>query len=114
MNKKKLALAVAAMVVSTQINGPAQAASPTADELATIQSYVTAGEYDALAQFLQAKPELMAAPTAFAQELRGFMEAYATSTTYSFAPSTLSAMERALERAGSPQRAQTGPRSSLY
>jgi hypothetical protein len=114
--RKKLAIAVAAMIASTQIGGPALAAAPTADQLATIQSYVSAGDYDALAAFLAVHPELMEAQTGFARELRSFVAAHAVGAAYSFAPSTLSAMERTLSRVAPSATGARGAaqRSSLY
>ena len=116
-SRKSLALAIAAMIVSLNINGPATATAPTPEQLAVIETYVQSGDFAALAALLAAFPELMDASTTFGMELSSFFDAYSAAGTFAFSQSTLSAMQNALssvpttvaQRGSVPQTA-----SSLY
>jgi len=121
-NGKTLAIALAAMVVSLHINGVAEAAAPTSEQLATIENYVIARDFDALAGYLGTFPELMEEPTSFAQELRSFVEAYAANSAFAFSPAALSAMQASLTTTApttapstaAPQATASGAASSIY
>lgn len=116
-NRKKLAFAVAAMMVSLHVNGPADAAAPTPEQLTTIETHVISGDFAALAAMLAAFPELMDASTAFGQELSSFFEAYSANATFAFSPTSLTAMQNqlssVLSTVAQPASA-TGTPSSLY
>lgn len=98
--RRKLTVALAAMIVAGQINGTASVAAPTADQISVLQAHLAAGDVDAFVAFVQATPDLLQDDTPLASVLRQFLMMYAGGQLAAFRPESLAEMEMALRAAG--------------
>lgn len=73
MNKKKTLIAIAAIVVASQIGSMSIASVPSIENMRELQGYIVADDYDALHAFLIEHPELLDAKGPLAENLRAFM-----------------------------------------
>jgi hypothetical protein len=95
--KKRLGVAVAAMLLGAQIGSPAAAAEPDVEQLALISGYIETGDLEALIQYLTENPELMEGDSVIAVRLREFMNAAENFAAYlAFDPPMRTALARQL------------------
>jgi hypothetical protein len=71
--KRKIGVAVSAMIVASQIGSPLWAVPPTLDQLNVMATYLENNDVAALRAFLQENPELLEGDTTLAILLREFM-----------------------------------------
>jgi type IV secretory pathway ATPase VirB11/archaellum biosynthesis ATPase len=107
-SRNKLALAVAAIIVSAQIGDTASARAPNSAEAIAIAQFLKAARYDSLYAFLRSRPDLMEGDSVLARELQAFAQAYQSGTSFAFSPDTLARIEASLAtRFGRPSAGST-------
>ncbi|HLS58431.1 MAG TPA: hypothetical protein VK022_02275 [Paracoccaceae bacterium] len=80
--RKRLGVAVTAMLLGTQLGGSADAAEPRIEQLETISQFIEKGEIESLIVYLLENPELMEGDDAVAMRLRDFMDRAHNLTTF--------------------------------
>lgn len=100
--RRRLAIAVSAMLLGAQIGSPAAAEEPSVEELTIISQLIEAGDLEALILFLSENPHLMEGDSLIALRLREFMAAARDVATYlAFDPPIRRAIARQLLDEGS-------------
>jgi hypothetical protein len=100
--RRRLAIAVSAMLLGAQIGSPVAAEEPSVEDLTTISQLIEAGDLEALILFLSENPHLMEGDSLIARRLREFMAAAQDVATYlAFDPPIRRAIARQLFDEGS-------------
>lgn len=92
-------MTVAAMIVSTQLGSSFGSAAPIAGQIAEMQRHLAARNYDALASFLAASPDLLSENSPLSQALFSFMEAYQDGSVRAFSDEDLAVLETRMAEA---------------
>jgi hypothetical protein len=98
--KRRIGVAIAAMIVATHLGRPVSADPPTIDELSEMASLLESNDVAGLRAFLLAHPELLEGNSSLARRLREFMSATSRLSAYlGFEPN----LRDAITRQESPQ-----------
>jgi hypothetical protein len=93
--KRRIGVALAAMIVATHLGRPVSAVPPSIDELTEMASLLESNDVAGLRAFLGAHPELLEGDTPLARRLREFMAATANLSAYlGFEPDLRDAITR--------------------
>ena len=71
--RRKVGIAVAAMIVASQLGSPALGAPPSFDQLSNMAAFLEANDIVGLRAYLMLNPELLEGDGTFAATMRGFM-----------------------------------------
>jgi hypothetical protein len=71
--RRKVVVAVSAMIIASQLGSPLFAEQPTVEQLGVIAGYLEANDVEALRAYLDRYPDLTEGDTALARLLRRFM-----------------------------------------
>ncbi len=97
--RRTLSVTLAALVVSTQLGSALDAAAPSARQIALMQDHLSSGNYDALAVYLAASPDLLSHDSPLSQALGDFLAAYRANALDAFSGSRLAALETLMAEA---------------
>ena len=93
--KRRIGIAIAAMIVAAQLGRPLSAAPPTLDQLTHMAALLEANDVAGLRAFLLRHPELLQGDTSLAIRLRAFLlETRNLSSYLSFEPDVRDAINR--------------------
>jgi len=113
--RKKLSVAVAALIVSTQLGSTWGVAAPSSSQIAELQDHLIKQDYAALAALLDSSPELLAEQSSLAMALRGFLNDYSTGTFTAFSTADLTRLETLMADAcRSAQKSDDAEGCTLY
>jgi hypothetical protein len=113
--RKKLSIAVAALVVSTQIGSSWGNAAPSAGQIAELQQYLTGKNYAGMANLLTTNPDLLTDDSPLAAILRKFVHDYQTGNFSAFSAEELARLEIGMtEACGNAPAADGTVECSLY
>ena len=80
--KRRIGIAITAMIVATHLGRPVTAEPPTLDELTQMATLLEANDVAGMRSFLLLHPELLEGDTSLAVRLREFMDATGNLTEY--------------------------------
>ena len=90
--RRKVLVAVTAMLLATQLGLPLAAAEPSTEQLNAIATYLEANNVQGLRDYLEIYPELTEGNTTLAILLRRFMVESAAADYYDFKPNLSDAL----------------------